>query len=545
MLSNYYTLSALAGEAAPSLIGRTISQAFSQEKDEVVFSFEPPAPSLVISCRPDANVFFLHPGFARARRNSADVLPGTIGRSIGRISIHPSDRIVLLALDDGRQIAGLFFGGSAANVLLVANDGAIEAAFRKNKTLAGTAFSPRAQELVYDTGILSQLSVLYPAHTLEAALRKAYPSLGEPLTRELLFRAGVRRDQPATTLTADDETRMAVALHELLIAVQHPLPRVYLDPEGRPLRFALFPLQSMEHSPERSFLSIHEAVRFFVARRRQTGALEEEKLALCTHIRSCIEKAQRTIRAVETDTAMVPRIKEYDRYGTILLANPAAFRKGETHVVLEGETIPLNRALTPVQNAQQYFEKAKRARTAWEQAQERTRQLLQSVARGEAAVAAIEAVNSPEELKQLMVQKPDDFAEFGVGTKGVEEPLPFRRFIVEGGFEVWAGKSSENNDDLTLHHAKPNDLWFHARGSSGSHVILRIGTGRGEPSKKAKEQAAAVAAYYSKMKNAGLVPVAMTEKRYVRKPKGAKAGSVVIEREKVLFVRPALPAEPQ
>jgi predicted ribosome quality control (RQC) complex YloA/Tae2 family protein len=114
---------------------------------------------------------------------------------------------------------------------------------------------------------------------------------------------------------------------------------------------------------------------------------------------------------------------------------------------------------------------------------------------------------------------------------------------VEGGFEVWAGKSSENNDLLTLHHAKPNDLWFHARGSSGSHVLLKVGSGKGEPGKKAKEQAAGIAAYYSKMKNAKMVPVAMTEKKYVRKPKGAPPGTVVLEREKVVFAEPSLPKE--
>ena len=125
-----------------------------------------------------------------------------------------------------------------------------------------------------------------------------------------------------------------------------------------------------------------------------------------------------------------------------------------------------------------------------------------------------------------------------------EEPtVPFRIFHVSGGFEVWAGKSSKNNDELTLQYAKPNDLWFHARGSSGSHVVLRIGTGSGEPSKKAKEQAAAIAAYYSKQRNAKYVPVAMTEKKYIRKPKGATPGTVVMDREKVIMVTPALPAQ--
>ena len=109
---------------------------------------------------------------------------------------------------------------------------------------------------------------------------------------------------------------------------------------------------------------------------------------------------------------------------------------------------------------------------------------------------------------------------------------------------MWAGKSSQNNDLLTMKHARPNDLWFHARGSGGSHVVLKSGSGKGEISKRAIEEAASIAAYYSKMKNASTVPVAMTERKYVRKPKGAPPGTVTLEREKVLFVEPRLPEQP-
>jgi predicted ribosome quality control (RQC) complex YloA/Tae2 family protein len=129
------------------------------------------------------------------------------------------------------------------------------------------------------------------------------------------------------------------------------------------------------------------------------------------------------------------------------------------------------------------------------------------------------------------------------GSKPAEHAPPFRVFTVEGGFQVWAGKDSRNNDLLTMKHARPNDLWFHARGSGGSHVVLRMGSGKGEVSKRAIEQAAAIAAYYSKMKSSKLVPVAMTQRKYVRKPRGAPAGTVAVEREKVLLVEPALPGE--
>jgi predicted ribosome quality control (RQC) complex YloA/Tae2 family protein len=157
------------------------------------------------------------------------------------------------------------------------------------------------------------------------------------------------------------------------------------------------------------------------------------------------------------------------------------------------------------------------------------------------------------------IQTYDQFSEFTAATRDQLKKLgykglpgepgekraeaPFRTFVVTGGFQVWVGKNSENNDLLTLKYARPNDLWFHARGSSGSHVVLRSGTGKGEPSRRALEEAASIAAFYSKMKSARNVPVAMTERKYVRKPRGAPAGTVTIEREKLFFVNPKLPGE--
>jgi predicted ribosome quality control (RQC) complex YloA/Tae2 family protein len=195
-----------------------------------------------------------------------------------------------------------------------------------------------------------------------------------------------------------------------------------------------------------------------------------------------------------------------------------------------------------VQNAQHYFERAKKARTA---AQETLLRIAGAERRAGAArrlLDALDAVADRAELEALQSTHAGELEEFGLTPRAQERArLPFRLFVVDGGFEVWAGKNNANNDLLTLRHAKPDDLWFHARGSSGSHVVLKVSTGKGEPGKRAKEEAAAIAAYYSRAKGASMVPVAMTERRYVRKPKGAPPGTVSIERERVLFVRPELP----
>ena len=110
-------------------------------------------------------------------------------------------------------------------------------------------------------------------------------------------------------------------------------------------------------------------------------------------------------------------------------------------------------------------------------------------------------------------------------------------------FEVLAGKTDADNDILSLKTAKPNDLWFHAHGLPGSHVILRHPEGD-KPDNATIKVAAAIAAWHSKARNAGTVPVSCTEAKHVGKPRGARPGSVSIKREKTIKVRPALPDAP-
>jgi hypothetical protein len=116
-----------------------------------------------------------------------------------------------------------------------------------------------------------------------------------------------------------------------------------------------------------------------------------------------------------------------------------------------------------------------------------------------------------------------------------------RRYVLAGGWEVLVGRSNRENDILTHKLAKAEDLWFHARGVAGSHVILRC-AGRGaKPPKTIIEQTAAIAAHFSKARTSAMVPVVYTEKRYVRKPRKATPGLAVCLREKVVMVRPSAP----
>lgn len=118
----------------------------------------------------------------------------------------------------------------------------------------------------------------------------------------------------------------------------------------------------------------------------------------------------------------------------------------------------------------------------------------------------------------------------------------FRIFKLGEGFEVWVGKHSEANDLLSFKYTKQNDLWFHVRGTSGSHTILKIPDDyTGTIIKNYIKTAAEICAFYSKAKNAGNVSVAYTDGKNVAKYKGAKSGSVVIKGEKIIKVKPRIP----
>jgi predicted ribosome quality control (RQC) complex YloA/Tae2 family protein len=113
-------------------------------------------------------------------------------------------------------------------------------------------------------------------------------------------------------------------------------------------------------------------------------------------------------------------------------------------------------------------------------------------------------------------------------------------YELPGQWIVLAGRSDADNDALSLGIASQDDWWFHVRGMPGSHVILR-GPPGAEPDRETLKRAAAIAAWHSKARSAGVVAVSCTRARYVTKPRGAKSGTVQIRREIVLKVRPALP----
>ena len=119
-------------------------------------------------------------------------------------------------------------------------------------------------------------------------------------------------------------------------------------------------------------------------------------------------------------------------------------------------------------------------------------------------------------------------------------PAEYWHYRLANEFELKAGKTDRDNDRLTLYESAATDLWFHVKGMPGSHVVLHHPQGQ-TPDKKTLQQAAALAAWHSKARGGGRVAVCYTPIHQISKARGAKAGSVILKKEKTLMVKPALP----
>jgi predicted ribosome quality control (RQC) complex YloA/Tae2 family protein len=243
------------------------------------------------------------------------------------------------------------------------------------------------------------------------------------------------------------------------------------------------------------------------------------------------------------------------RFGEIVVANLGKVRRGSREASLpniyaqdQGEiAIPLEPELTPQANAEVYF---KRARKTLRRADRATEQLRAAEARLKTLRHLKHDVEAPEasevrlaEILRVMTQEsaPKKEAEVSADEKAERLGIRPRRFTLAGGWTVLVGRSARENDILTHRYAAPSDLWFHARQAQGSHVVLKKTKKTAQVPKEAIIRAAAIAAYYSKARTSKHVPVAYTEKRYVKKVRGAAPGTAAMLREKVIFVTPALP----
>lgn len=254
-----------------------------------------------------------------------------------------------------------------------------------------------------------------------------------------------------------------------------------------------------------------------------------------------LKKFQRLAGRLAGDLGEARRARQYRQYGNLLVTNRHLMKRGMSEIEVRDfseqhtVTIPLSPKMSPDENIHRYFARSKKGEKGILIITRRKREIEREIVEKRALVERISAIEEPDEILPFIPRRAGRAKRMEKGT------APFKRFVIDERHTVLVGRKSRENDELTHRFASPRDLWFHAQGVPGSHVILR-GANRSTP-KRVLEQTAAIAAYFSKARHSSTVPVIYAEKRYVRKPRGSPPGTAVCQRGKTLYVRPSLPEE--
>ncbi len=192
----------------------------------------------------------------------------------------------------------------------------------------------------------------------------------------------------------------------------------------------------------------------------------------------------------------------------------------------EPVVIPLDTTLTPQENAKKYFDKYGKMKRTYEALSELTVQVKEEISHLESVLAALDIAMQEEDLVQIREELVESgyIRRRGGGKKIKITSKPFH-YVSSDGFHIYVGKNNLQNDELTFKFATGGDWWFHAKQMPGSHVILK--TEGAEVPDRAFEEAARLAAYYSRGREQDKVEIDYIQKKHVKKPAGAKPGFVV------------------
>ena len=388
-----------------------------------------------------------------------------------------------------------------------------------------------------------------PAVKLSKALYTSYTGISPVMAAELCFRAGLSPDAPCESLSDPRPLFQVFAAAMERVKAADFAPELYADARThRPFEFSMLPLGQYVGCAVTSFPSPSALLEAFYSERDNTYHIQQKAHDLRRLVQNNVERCVKKKELQQKSRQDAAPMDTWRRYGELLTANLHALKPGMTTVSLPdfyredmAETkISLDPQKTPAENAQRYFAKYNKAKRTLAALEVQEAQNDADLAYLEGVLVAIQAASDPADLAEIR----RELAEQGFLRKKAEKrgkdgkpkasrPLHFKS---PGGCDIFVGKSNTQNDWLTLKFAEPQDLWFHTKNIPGSHVILK--TPDGNASDADRLAAANLAAFYSKARQGSQVPVDYTQRKNVKKPRGAKPGLVIYEQNKTAYITP-------
>ncbi|MEE3362105.1 MAG: NFACT RNA binding domain-containing protein [Anaerovoracaceae bacterium] len=558
------TVRALARELDSALSGARIEKIYQPEKDELIFHVRGKQGKLKVyasSNNAHPGIFLTEgdydnpvnpPGFCMMLRKLIQ------GGRIETVRQKDAERIIEVAISsrdelgvETRKKLIVEIMGKYSNVTLLHGSGKIAGSLKRitpemdraRQVLPGLIYEyPPKQEKIPFTEVTGSDIAAMCAESSES---------GRPLSEIILSDVGGLSPAAAREAALPEEPGKVFARIEEIrqcVSEGNVSPVVYEDPEGKPKDFHVIRIDEYENIYDaKHFGTVSAAAEYYYTHREQSNRISQKSAAVRSAVNRALKKQRLKKQRLSEDILKAKRDEKYRLYGELVTANIHLIKPGASEAVVTNYydgtevTIPLDERYSAAKNAQIFFRKYSKSRTALK---EKARQLSETDANIEYLLSVKEFADEARTVEDIDRIR-DELEESGFvrrqkrpGVRKKETPHPYS-YRTSDGFDVLAGRNNKENDYLTFKVAGRNDIWFHTKDIPGSHVILFL-KGR-EATDRAIFEAASIAAYHSKGRNSDNVPVDYTQVRYVRKPNGARPGMVIFTDNHTVYVTPKRP----
>ena len=369
---------------------------------------------------------------------------------------------------------------------------------------------------------------------LSKAIYTSYTGISPVIAEELCCRAGLESDQSANTIPPLAQTHLYHLFDLMMEDVKSGrfTPLIISDPHGDPVEFSSLQLTMYHDLTTTSYETISEVLERYYAMKNTVTRIRQKSSDLRHIAVTALERCRKKYELQTRQLKDTEKRDKYQLYGELLHAYGYDIAPGTkqyealNYYTNEMITIPLDPTLSASENAQHYFNKYNKLKRTFEA-------LTTQVAETKADIDQLESICTFMDLalsEDDLVQVREELTDAGyirrkyTGKRIKITSRPYH-YVSSDGYDMYVGKNNYQNDELTFKIASGSDWWFHAKGAPGSHVIVKA---RGEELPDSTfEEAARLAAHYSKNQNAEKVEIDYVEKKHVKKPNGAKPGFVV------------------
>ena len=375
-------------------------------------------------------------------------------------------------------------------------------------------------------------SVLVCPKPLSRALCQTYTGISTCIAEEICFRAGIDSNQPANCLNDNEKQHIYDTFAHLMDDVRSSnySPNIVYD-NGNPADFAAVQLTMYDESTP--FDSISTCLIAYYHEKDVRTRIHQKSTDIRRIVTTHLERSYKKLDIQEKQLKDTEKRDKYRIYGELINTYGYGIAPGSrqfdalNYYTNEEITIPLDETLTPIENANKYFARYNKLKRTYEAGTRLISEIKDEIMYLESIINALDIATTENDLNNIK----DELALTGYIRKNNQskgrhnahnKPM---HYISSDGFDIYVGKNNIQNDELTFKFANGGDWWFHAKQMPGSHVIVKT-NGR-ELTDKTFEEAAALAAYYSKGRELKKVEVDYVLKKEVKKPAGAKPGFVV------------------